>query len=154
MATHSISHFPLGSHIQTYRSAAGMTQAQLAQELVVSPETIQAWESGTSWPTLMQIPPLCSCLGVSYEQLFGVSKRAKQHRSKKYYQITFTPVLSNYVISTVRKKRHMSLEEFADKVGISVQDATLMESGKRIPRLEQIPVICKVLGIRIKKFFE
>ncbi|MBQ9324635.1 MAG: helix-turn-helix transcriptional regulator [Clostridia bacterium] len=145
---------PYANVIRTYRLLIPLTSEELAQRLSVRPTTVNEWESGRRRPNLMQIPVLCAVLGITYEQFFGVSRSARRHPPKKYIQMTFAPVLSNYVIATVRRKRGLSEEDFAKAIGILPREVALLESGKKIPTLEQIPRICSVLHIRIKRFFE
>lgn len=58
------------------RDRAGITQARLASELSVKPQTISNWENGVSTPSLDpdQTLKLCRLLNVSLEELAAAYK--------------------------------------------------------------------------------
>jgi transcriptional regulator with XRE-family HTH domain len=53
-----------------YRRAKGWTQADLARQMGVSTNTIQAWEKGAN-PRPRQLPKLAEAFGVDSLALFG-----------------------------------------------------------------------------------
>ena len=64
----------LAEQIRTLRTAAGLTQAQIAAVLGVTKNAVTNWESGSSRPDLALIVPLCRALGVSADVLFGIAR--------------------------------------------------------------------------------
>lgn len=60
-----------GRLIRTLRLEQGMTQAQLAEKLNVSPKTVSKWENGNGCPDVSLLGALSSCLGVGLEPLLA-----------------------------------------------------------------------------------
>lgn len=60
-------------HIQIakLRSAAKLSQQDLAEKLGVDKSAVSHWENGESAPTAERIPAVASALGVSIDELFG-----------------------------------------------------------------------------------
>lgn len=59
----------LGQRIHTLRSAAGLSQEQLAERLHVSRQAISKWELDTSAPDLDKLVLLGNLFGISLDQL-------------------------------------------------------------------------------------
>lgn len=60
----------LSENIIKYRKQKGLTQAQLAEILYVSPQAISKWEKGGS-PDALILPLIADALNVSIDELFG-----------------------------------------------------------------------------------
>ena len=58
--------------IRAARNAQGMNQAELAERLGVSRNTVAGWETGHSRPDLDTVPALCKVLHLTLSQFFGV----------------------------------------------------------------------------------
>ena len=58
--------------IKKARAAQGLNQAQLAERLGVSRNTVAGWETSHSRPDLDLVPALCKALRLSLGQFFGV----------------------------------------------------------------------------------
>lgn len=71
----------LGERISLLRKAHGITQAQLAEVLGVSQQTVQAYEVGRRRIQVAALPVVARTLSVSLEELFGEGKQAA--RSKR-----------------------------------------------------------------------
>ena len=54
----------IGKTIKKLRTARGLTQDQLAEQLYVTRQTISNWERGTSRPDLDQLEAIAGALGV------------------------------------------------------------------------------------------
>jgi len=55
--------------IQALRTARGFTQADLAEKMMVSRQSVQKWESGTTCPDIGKLPELAVILGVTTDAL-------------------------------------------------------------------------------------
>ncbi len=55
----------IGKRISEYRKRAGLTQAELARHLSVTPQAVSKWERGINFPDLALTGDLASVLGVS-----------------------------------------------------------------------------------------
>ena len=71
----------LGERIATLRKERNVTQAQLAEALEVSQQTMQAYEVGRRRIPVSALPIVARTLSVSLEDLFGQS--APANRSKR-----------------------------------------------------------------------
>ncbi|WP_125256455.1 helix-turn-helix transcriptional regulator [Brevundimonas fluminis] len=60
----------LGSHLKEVRTAAGLTQAELAERAGVSRKTINTVENGVFTPSTTLALLLARTLGVTVEELF------------------------------------------------------------------------------------
>lgn len=54
-----------GRLIRTLRLERGLTQAELAEVLCVSPKTVSKWENGKGYPDISLLPALSDSLGVA-----------------------------------------------------------------------------------------
>jgi len=70
----------LGERIATLRKAHNITQAQLADALGVSQQTVQAYEVGRRRIPVSALPTVARTLAVSLEELFGESSAAARKR--------------------------------------------------------------------------
>lgn len=84
----------IGSNIVKYRKESGVTQAELAEYLGVSPQAVSKWEQETSVPDIYLIPKIALFFNISIDTLFGttdlnmsgllVSKYTVQSNDKNY----------------------------------------------------------------------
>ena len=71
-----------GERIRDRRCALGMNQAELAEKIGVSRNTVAGWETGHSRPDLATLPKLCATLKMTLNAFFGVErKRSAEERS-------------------------------------------------------------------------
>ncbi|AGE37533.1 helix-turn-helix transcriptional regulator [Corynebacterium urealyticum] len=61
----------LAQRIKALRNKAGLSQAELADKLVVAREDVQGWESGDSAPDIEAFKRLAALFGVSTDDLLG-----------------------------------------------------------------------------------
>ncbi|MBD2812687.1 helix-turn-helix domain-containing protein [Xenorhabdus sp. Vera] len=61
----------LGERITLLRKERGITQAELAQKLNVSQQTVQAWEAGRRRIKVSSLPIVAKIFSVLLEDLFG-----------------------------------------------------------------------------------
>lgn len=64
---------PMAEQIKKYRKQAGISQQSLADQLCVTRNTVINWESGKYRPDADLFPPLCRLLGISLNDLFGIT---------------------------------------------------------------------------------
>jgi transcriptional regulator with XRE-family HTH domain len=72
--------FSLGKRIHDLRRARGLTAAQLAEKLDVSPFAVSRWENGHTVPRLRLIPKIARALGVSVPKLWTLETRKERKR--------------------------------------------------------------------------
>ena len=65
----------LGERIASYRKAANMTQAELAEACSVTAQAVSKWENDLTAPDISLIPKLAELFHVTTDELLGVPKR-------------------------------------------------------------------------------
>ncbi len=73
----------LGSQIRELRRAAGMTQEQLGEKLMVSPQAVSKWELDTGFPDINLIPMMANLFGVSIDTIFGFDIEKREEKIEK-----------------------------------------------------------------------
>ncbi len=86
--------------VASRRKALGLTQEQLGEKLCVSGQAVSKWECGDSMPDILTLPSLCAVLGISVEELLGVSEEQKEER-----------ILRDFVMLAAKKGRSELLLE-------------------------------------------
>ncbi len=76
-----------GQRLKILRKEGCLTQADIAEQLMVTVQTVSKWECDTSMPDISQIVPLASVLGVTTDCLLGVGTDEKADREKMLEQI-------------------------------------------------------------------
>ena len=61
----------IGQNIATLRKEKGITQEQLAEVCMVSPQAVSKWENALSCPDVTLLPELADIFSVSMDVLFG-----------------------------------------------------------------------------------
>lgn len=61
----------IGDIIREKRIKKSMSQAELAEVLHVSPQSVSKWENGSSMPDINQLPSLASFFGITIDELFA-----------------------------------------------------------------------------------
>lgn len=73
---------PIGQTIGALRRGKGLTQAQLAELLAVSAQTVSKWECGTSTPDVALLPVIARTFGITMDELFGYRLDALSERER------------------------------------------------------------------------
>ena len=76
----------ISDKIKEYRVKRGLTQAQLAEQLSVTPQAISKWERGTGYPDLSVICPLADVLNITIDELLE-HKNSFRELNKKWYRL-------------------------------------------------------------------
>ena len=63
------------SNLKRLRQAGGMSQAQLAEKLNVTRQTVSSWERGNSYPDIGSLTHLVEVLGVEVQDILGPPRR-------------------------------------------------------------------------------
>ena len=67
----------IGKNIAKFRKALNLTQEELGQRLGVTNQAVSKWESEVSMPDIMLLPQIADVLGVSLEDIYGITKTVK-----------------------------------------------------------------------------
>ncbi|MDE6029508.1 MAG: trypsin-like peptidase domain-containing protein [Clostridiales bacterium] len=62
-----------GKAIKTLRKTANMTQAQLAEKLNVTPQTVSKWENGVNMPDIDGVENMCAVFAVSMDEFMRLA---------------------------------------------------------------------------------
>ncbi len=87
----------LASNIKKYRRLKGMTQAELAAVLYVTPQCISKWECGTATPEIPTLYNMCEVLEVSFNAVFD---NGNENSSKIYIAIDGGATKTDLVLFT------------------------------------------------------
>lgn len=83
----------IGTKIQTLRKNKNMTQAQLAQVLAVSSQSVSKWENHLSAPDISLLPIIARFFGITMDELFNYRLDALNYRER------FIRFIANYSLS-------------------------------------------------------
>ena len=73
----------LGKNILMYRTEAGLTQAEVAEKLHVSPQSVSQWEHNESTPDVYKIVDLAKILNTTVGHLLDenrIPQETKRHK--------------------------------------------------------------------------
>lgn len=88
-----------GSTIKFLRERKGLTQAQLARRLDVSPKTVSKWETAKGLPDISLLDPLAAALDVSVTELISGNTVINRNISANMLRTSFyvCPVCGNII---------------------------------------------------------
>ncbi len=109
--------------LRARRVASGLTQEQLAQHIGVSQGAVAGWERGTRTPTPGRLRLIARTLEVPVGHLLKKQPHDEQ---------------SDELLSQRREALGQSLDDAADRLGISVEIFTRVENGQLLPQLAAI----------------
>lgn len=72
----------IGTKIQVLRKNKNMTQAQLAEVLAVSAQSVSKWENHLSVPDISLLPVIARYFGITMDELFGYRLDALNYRER------------------------------------------------------------------------
>lgn len=70
----------LNNKLRSLRTAKGITQEQLAEEIGVTAQAVSKWERGMTTPDISLLPDLSVYFGVSIDELFGLTEEKEYER--------------------------------------------------------------------------
>lgn len=135
----------IGENCRRLRKKQGMSQAQLADKVGVRAAMISYIEAGTKTPSVGLCIDISNILGVTINDLCGVSVSADSE-----FSITETPskISVNFgdTLKRLRTSKQLTQRELAENLYCSESTISLYESGKREPDLKTL--------IKLASFFE
>ena len=72
----------VGTKIQMLRKHKNITQAQLAEALSVSPQSVSKWENQQSLPDISLLPVIARYFGITMDELFGYRLDALNYKER------------------------------------------------------------------------
>lgn len=70
----------IGENMKRIRRERGLTQEEVAAHLGISFQSISKWERGDGYPDITMLPALANYLGISIDELLGVSEIEKNNQ--------------------------------------------------------------------------
>ena len=103
----------IGNRIYKLRTAKGLTQDQLADEINVSRQAISKWERGEGYPDLYNIKILAKALDVSVDELINEDSQDRPNTTEFSEQVKSS---GNYIKRLLFKAQHTSNSKEARKI--------------------------------------
>ena len=100
--------YKFGNFLCMLREQKGMTQAELAQQLSVTPAAVSKWENGESKPRIETLFTLADILGVSAQELMAgefIPTEADEEERRKRRKKEFVSDLDRFLTPGVRWSR-------------------------------------------------
>lgn len=88
----------IGEVIKSRRKRRNITQAELAELLSVTPQTVSRWEVGISYPDIAMLPQLATVLRVSADELLGIGREDSQETGNA---ASAGPILSQSQVDSI-----------------------------------------------------
>ena len=60
-----------GKNLKRIRQQQGLSQKQVAEFLMVSPQSVSKWECGDGYPDITLLPGIAHALGITIDELMG-----------------------------------------------------------------------------------
>lgn len=73
----------LGENVKRLRRERNLTQEEMAAHLGISFQSISKWERGEGYPDITMLPSLAHYLGISVDELLGMSELSKAEKYKE-----------------------------------------------------------------------
>lgn len=103
--THNTTDIAIANNIKKYRELLGTPKQQIADFVGVDVSTIDAWESGVSFPSVGHAEKLCEALSISEDELrsIPIETRFKNHEEDYLSDLFYTFGFSVFYATTANK---------------------------------------------------
>ena len=123
----------IGEIIQQKRKEAGLTQAQLADRLGVTPPAVNRWEKNLSFPDATLLAPLARILNTDINTLFSfydTLSDIERESAVDEARITFLKSVEHEGLSFIDKviKRTLQTVSFIKNLGICCTESTFFKN--------------------------
>ena len=141
----------IGGALKAARVAKGWSREQLAEKLDVHPSSIGYWERGQGWPDPAHHKKLSTLLNIPVERLTPPDgPRAKggnngQYRGKGPKSAAHAKV--GKVIADAREAKELSVQDTAQKLGVSDASVYAWENGRWAPHGKVADKLAKLLAV-------
>lgn len=113
----------IGTFIREHRVEKKLTQAELAERLGVSPQSVSNWERGESLPDISLLPDIACILDCSVDTMLGGGKCIGQYRRR-----ISVAQMREAILSIRRMRELLGADHFMVRTMIDALDAR-MNSG-------------------------
>lgn len=146
----------LGAMLTALRKARKLSQAQAAQAAQISRVTLTRWETNVQTPRLADLNLLLTALNATPAQKRQAlqlleSPEARKHTQALVAQISERKGLpemphGGMLLGAMRSRCGWSLEEAAERIGVTSRTLRRWEKGEVWPATDQLHALCYVLG--------
>ena len=132
----------LNNNLKFCREELELTQVELGFVFGVSRTTISNWENEYNIMLLPKLIKFCNLYNFSIDFVVGLSRKNIQYGKFK----TSKKIIGNK-LKDIRKKLHLSQQDFCDKCKISQSTYSRYETGKQLITSTNLYIICKTYKI-------
>ncbi len=147
----------LGVLIRDARLARNRSLESCAASLQISPETLEAWETGTKAPSLPELELLAYELGVPISHFWG-TETFNGNAPHDGLQHTEYLALRNRVVGALLRKARteadLSIEALAEQTGISPEKLKAYELGQEAIPLTELTSLATATNVALRVFLE
>jgi transcriptional regulator with XRE-family HTH domain len=147
----------LGVLIRDARQAAGLSAAELANQLGIAEDTLGDWEFGESMPSLPQLELLAYVLNVPISHFWGTETLIEQAERRKVDPGEYTALrgrLIGALLRGAREQANLTPEQLAAEADIPLNHVNAYELGDRPIPVPVLTTLAQVCGVNMAYFLE
>jgi transcriptional regulator with XRE-family HTH domain len=148
----------LGLLILDARKSSRREIAECAAAIGISPEQFVFFENGTASPSLPQLELLALFFNLPIEHFWGKRAISENANPQVLQEKDRLVLLRNRVIGTnlrlARNNANLSLQEMAEKTGISAEQINRYELGESAIPVVELEMIASTLDTALEKFYD
>lgn len=148
----------LGVLIRDARLYANKSVEDCAKAIGVSADIFQLYENGQNAPSLPEIEALAYYLDIPIEHFWGRDSRSESAGEDTSLKIQKLIQIRQKSISTalriVRMQANLSLDEIAQRTGLSAEQLGQYESGAEVVPLPVLEVLAATYDKRLEEFYD
>lgn len=139
-----------GKFIQQKRIEQRMSQADLANKIGYSPQTISLWESDKSFPDLIVWGRLALIFKIDLSSLI----RSEITKNNNYCEtMSFDIERFSNNLRLIRKKNNLTQMDLAKRIGTNNKTISSWEKGMSTPSLSQFIGLCSLYGLEFEELY-
>ena len=139
-----------GKFIQQKRIEQRMSQADLANKIGYSPQTISLWESDKSFPDLIVWGRLALIFKIDLSSFI----RSENIKNNNYCEtMSFDIERFSNNLRLIRKKNNLTQMDLAKRIGTNNKTISSWEKGTSTPSLSQFIGLCSLYGLEFEELY-
>lgn len=147
----------VGVLLRDARLSANRTVEEVAAQLGVAPQQIEAWEYGDAVPTLPELEVVAHYLNVPVSHFWGTTTLTESQKARQKVQAEFI-TLRNRMIGALllqaREEAGMSPQDLAAATGIPAETIRAYEFGEQAMPMHELTVLANGVRKNIGYFLE
>ena len=139
-----------GKFIQQKRIEQRMSQADLANKIGYSPQTISLWESDKSFPDLIVWGRLALIFKIDLSSFI----RSENVKNNNYCEtMSFDIERFSNNLRAIRKKNNLTQKDLAKRIVTNNKTISSWEKGMSTPSLNQFVRLCSLYGLEFEELY-